>query len=1222
MHKKLMLVACTAAIGIVSYLVFSAGDRTARKVERNAAPVGVRQFVSSTTQPTPLYDDSNLVFSPGDQTKVRVYDEVSGRLKYTFEAKEWTPVKNVPEFQLSEVLVQIFTPRGEITYISADEARIAIMRKGKNRVEPKSGWMKKNVKVVIDRTTSAWREENPALAERDAHPDDLVHIDLEEAHFDLELAELVSSGPIRLDSADAKMENVRGLTVQWNQVDGRIDTLRFQQGGLLVLRRGGRMIDFAMPGTERDSKSTSRARQQAVDANGAEAGKTARMDAAAMQQYMKSVPKAQANQPLAIDRVTADQAADEIRTEGGIVAANKAMSIEAESAMSSPTSAPADVRNPAALAGAMESLRKEARGATTGEWADLVAQEQADKKTRRRIHTYRAVFSNSVVIEQKDGLKTLGKLEADKLELNFDFGKKTKELAAGGNNKSKTGPTTKPAQKSAQPVDSLEPEDATRITLTWNGPLELHPLRVDASEQTGQRFDAVATGNIVRIQSEQGNGTCKQLVYRHERRQVWLSGNMTEPVQLAVDESRKLIGKEIFFDQKRGLAHIEGAGTMIDDRKTAGDDGLLAVGPSKAGNKKNAPAEADTKDKKPRGPVEITWSRNVDIEIGTRPVDRINPSTGMREERNKEFLRRAWFHGDVVMKQENERLTGDEVAITFGAPTSGDGVADHIQHLDMTGGVRLEREQDVIIAQRLSAELTVTPDNKNIPKKVDAQGDVVAKQGSRVIKADRMIVGMGLVPGQAHLVVRGDRLVEERKMRTGITTLDARGRVFVHDPEAGLKIRDAGMLQGVFRNGNELVRASIESIRPDTLARVRAGDTAIHGRTIEIDMTTESIDVPGPGRAYMLTAQDFGGRKLAKPSRVKITWANEMQMRGQKNYGLFLGNVHSDSDAFSLACEKLTVRLANAPMPPPKPSTQQNWMDHFWLTRLARAKAPKETNKVEVTASAPRKRPTYIVAEGKAEALSSSYARTAEGTRGRLLSRMQIAGTQIVADLARETMSVPGKGTLLIEDYQFESDRRKPGAAPRAGPLMSSAQGEGPSQSMVRWLGSMDYYVDQDMIAFDKEVEMVHRSGQEMVLREDLARGMGLDKTTLKNIRAGRRADLTCGYLLLEFRRGSAKTDERKQTQSPVRSTDLERLIAKHSVLLNESTKSLMGEYVQYLASSDEVQVEGTKTAEARITDQDEREQRMNMWRGPILVWNRKTNRIEAPQAQIRTSRS
>ncbi len=245
MHKKLMLVACTAAIGIVSYLVFSAGDRTARKAERTAAPVGVRQFVSSTTQPTPLYDDSNLVFSPGDQTKVRVYDEVSGRLKYTFEAKEWTPVKNVPEFQLSEVLVQIFTPRGEITYISADEARIAIMRKGKNRVEPKSGWMKKNVKVVIDRTTSAWREENPTLAERDAHPDDLVHIDLDEARFDLELAELVSSGPIRLDSADAKMENVRGLTVQWNQVDGRIDTLRFQQGGLLVLRRGGRMIDFA-----------------------------------------------------------------------------------------------------------------------------------------------------------------------------------------------------------------------------------------------------------------------------------------------------------------------------------------------------------------------------------------------------------------------------------------------------------------------------------------------------------------------------------------------------------------------------------------------------------------------------------------------------------------------------------------------------------------------------------------------------------------------------------------------------------------------------------------------------------------------------------------------------------------------------------------------------------------------------------------------------------------
>ncbi|MEK6644805.1 MAG: hypothetical protein AABZ08_12955 [Planctomycetota bacterium] len=1211
MHKKLMLVGCTAAIGIVSYLIFSAGDRGSRKVERKDTPVGVRQFVSSTSQPGPMYDDSNLVFSPGDQTKVRIYDEVTGRLKYTFEAKEWKPVGL--EFRLTDVLVQIYTPRGEVTYISADDAQVSLTRKGKNRVEPKSGWLKKNVKVIIDRTTSAWREANPALADRDAHPDDLVHIDLEDARFDLEQAELISDGSVHLDSADAKMENVRGLMVQWNQVDGRIDVLRFKQGGTLALRRGGRMIDFAMPGTERDAKPQ---KEKSPDAP---------PDKAAIAQYMKNIPKAQANQPLDIERVTADQAAEEIRTEGGIVAANKAMSIEAESGMSSPTSAPSDVRNPAALATAVETLRKEARGGTSGELADLILQEQADKTTRRRIHTYRALFTNQVVIEQKDGLKTLGKLEADKLELNFDFGKKQKLMASGEDKQNKPGATTKPVTKPAIPQDSLEPEDATRITLTWNGPLELRPLRVDPSEQTGQRFDAVATGKVVRLQSEQGSGTCKQLVYRHERRQVWLSGEASEPVQLAVDESRKLVGKEIFFDQKRGLAHVEGAGTMTDDRKGSDDEGMIAMG----GGKKNPPPKgagtarppAEAKDKKPRSAVEIVWSKNVDIEIGTRPVDRINPSTGLREQRNKEFLRRAWFHGDVVMKQENERLAADEVAVTFGAPTSGDQMADHIQHLDMTGSVRLEREQDVIVANHLSAEMTVTPDKKNIPKKVDAQGDVVARQDGRIIKADRMIVGMGLVAGKPKMVVRDDMIVQESKPRAGITTLDARGRVFVHDPVANLKIRDAGLLQGVFKNGNELVRASIESDKPDSLARVRAGDTAIHGRTIEIDVPTESIDVPGPGRAYMLTQQDFGGRKLTKPSRVKITWTNQMQMRGQKNYGVFLGDVHSDSDAFSMASEKLTVRLANAPSTPNKPTMQQNWMDHFWLTRLARAKSPKESRQIDVAAVAPKKRPTYIVGEGRAEALSSSYARTVEGNRGRLLSRMQITGGQIVADLAREVMSVPGKGTLLIEDYQFDRDRKKPGARPSTGPLMSSAQGEGPSQSMVRWDGSMDYYVDQDLIAFDKEVEMVHRSGQEMVLRDDLARGMGLDKTMLKNIRAGRRADLTCGYLLLEFRRGSGKNDERKDTQSPVRSTDLQRLIAKHSVLLNESTKSLMGEYVQYLADEDEVQVEGTKNAEARITDQDEREQRMNMWRGPILVWNRKTNRIEAPQATIRTIR-
>jgi hypothetical protein len=186
---------------------------------------------------------------------------------------------------------------------------------------------------------------------------------------------------------------------------------------------------------------------------------------------------------------------------------------------------------------------------------------------------------------------------------------------------------------------------------------------------------------------------------------------------------------------------------------------------------------------------------------------------------------------------------------------------------------------------------------------------------------------------------------------------------------------------------------------------------------------------------------------------------------------------------------------------------------------------------------------------------------------------------------------------------------------------MSSAQGDGPSQTLVTWAASMDYYVDQNLVAFDKDVSMRHRSGQQIVLRDELAAGMGLDPSRIQKLKSGRLAELTGGYLLLEFRTAQRKDEKAGESGPMVRATDLERFIAKHNVHLQDGSKSLMGDYVQYLARTDEVQVEGSPGVDARIIDQDEGEQRMNMWRGPILIWNRKTNRIEAPQAAISTRR-
>jgi len=1275
-RKKIILAAATFLLGLASYFVFSMGDRRVTQTRSQNTDEVVRKFVSQpvTTQATQQFSESQLAFSPGDQTVVRVYDDITGRLKYQFEAVKWEPTAD-QVFHVEKLLVQIFTSKGEITYISSDEAEVTLARKSKDRIEPKRGWLRGNVKVVVDRTTAAWREANPDKAERDAHPDELIHVSLGEARFDLDDAELVSDGDIVVDSVDARIEKVRGLKVQWDQLDNRIDVLRFTHGGSMTLRKGGRIVDFGLPGTERDAGKEKKKDRSAEGR---------RREEAALRDANGGIPRAYAMKPMSVDVVSAEEAATAIRTEGLVAKANRPMSIgeapatpSGESPTNSTTNKATPTRSSGEFTDAVASLQAEARGGTSGELrAPDAAQTLLADGKRPRIHTYRAVFSNQVVVEQQDGLKTVGKIEADRLEINFDFGKAARESMTFRGNPA--GATSQPADAppvaeapraemaSALPGEATGgktgEEDLARLLLTWDGPLELRPLTMNPAEQTGRRFDCVAIGNPVRLQSDQGKGHCKQLVYRHERRQVWLSGDEAMPVELALSAARRLSGREVFFDQKRGVAHVDGAGAMLDD---GSEDASLP--------KSEVALDAgDGAKHKPRDPVEIRWTRGVDIELGQRKVERINPASGRPESKNKEFLRRAWFHGSVQLNQGEDSLAADEVAVTFGVPRSGDQIADNIQHVDMSGAVRLHQKGDMIFAEKLSATMMLCADGQSRPHIVDAEGNVSARQNRAEFRAQKMHAVMAMSPAPPPRTLPDGRTVQD-KPRLGIEELDAQGDVYVSDPQQGLQITNAKVLKATIRNGEQLVKALIESASPKKWAGAAYTDIAVYGHKIDIDMDNESIDVPGPGRAWLMSRQDFGGRKMSKPTKVHIGWKEQVQFRLAKNYGVFLGKVRTKSDGFTVDCDKLTVRFGKAPPEPEATAKAPGWLNQLWLARAATGRARDDTPKSRRSVTgfqSKRPRPVFIVAEGHAEAVGSSYllqptdyglkqvsvfaaivgtpsilhavprdacvaftaalARyagsidmpfTPDPARGRLLSRISIFGDQITTDLLREQMSVPGAGMLGVEDYQFAAAtarRREAASGASSGPLMSSMRSDGPSQTIVKWRNGMDYIVDRGLVAFDRDVEMQHRSGRQMVNKDQLATAFNITERAMRSLGEGRRGSLTCGNLLLEFstRRGVAAGGE-----TMARATDLERLIARHAVLLRENTRTVMGEHVQFLKSTNEVRVEGSASADASITDQDERTQKLSMWRGPLLIWNRNTNRIEAPQATIRASR-
>ncbi len=1267
MLKKVILAGSVFLLATAAYLAFSTNDQARPRVVQPEKIEAVRQFVSvPTTQGAISLGDAQMPISPGDDTRVEVFDEQTQRLKYRFEAKRWKPIPDSTDYQIEDFLITLFMPRGEIAYISAASADVSLVQKAKSRIEPQRGILRDNVQVVIDRSTREWRRAHPELADMANHPDDLIRIDMENARFDMDRAELISDGAVVVDSREARIEDVSNLRVHWNQVDNRIESLEFAQGGKMTIRRDGNMIQIGLPGQER-KRPRGEKNEPATPSTDEET----------------AVPLARANEPVSVETVTAEEAARDIRVEGARFMTNTPVSIYAdgeEQPEGDPTATA--LRDDDTLAGDMAKMRREAasgildENATRDPKAGGKASDSGATVKGRRIATYRAIFNNDVVVQQLRAGAPVGRLEADRLEVNFDFGSRQRAMAT----KSSTVATNRPKtidpgvmgdESTSQPADT-SPVDAPNtsreelaaaramreadededeqgsVILTWDGPLEMRPLFVPPEEQTGERRDVIATGETVRVTSESGNVLCKQLVYRGEREQIWLQGTSEMPCEMSIIEpgptpdapprgERLLSGAEVFFDRKRGLGRVDGPGYMKADSGAipgGGGFGAVGMGASAAATTAGPDDATSEASAKPSETVEIRWSRGVDLEMGLRPVLKFDENLGGLVRKRKEYLRRAWFHGDVRFDRGEEHLEADEVAATFGRPAEAEESSDFLEHLNMTGDVRLKSKLNDVEAQRLDVQMIQTPDGRNVPRVVDAVGKVVALQPMSEFRADVMHLVLGEVPGKPVIGPDGKPLLGpdgrtpiRSKPEITMESIDATGDVLVINQKSNTKISRAETLKARLRNGNEMERMTIVSPTPEVFAQARFGKVAIHGHRIEMDLDKESVDVPGPGKMWMLSNASFGGRKQAKPEPVRVTWSGQMQLRWAKDYAVFVDNVRSKSKEFVLNSDKLTVRFSRAPAKPKEEVKKSDGLLEQFFELLSSSGGDDEfAFNQDIAVNLTDKEPVYIVAEGHAEAISSKYAvGTGGAPRGRLLNRLRIAGRQVVADLRSEQMSVPFAGNLLLEDYKFgdEPGRRAERRTARVtSPLMGSARGDGPSQTLIEWDNGMDFFLDRALVTFDKNVRMFHVSGRQMVMRDELAEAFKLNPEAMKKVNEGRRAELSCGNLLLEFMtsRGAAGSGGDVGSSALVENADLERLIARDSVHLQDGTKSLMGEYLQYLRGTGEVRLEGGQSLEARIIDQEEMGGRFNMWRGPVLVWNRNTNAVASPKATITTS--
>src|SRR5262245_55253439 len=126
--KRILLAAAAVGLAVAAYFTPTRADRTPAPRIDPASTTNIHRFIARpTSQPGSTTTEQGIKLSPGENTRARVYDDVTGRLKYQFEAEKWEPITE-SRFHLVKIDIQIYTPRGQITYIRADQAEVDLGR--------------------------------------------------------------------------------------------------------------------------------------------------------------------------------------------------------------------------------------------------------------------------------------------------------------------------------------------------------------------------------------------------------------------------------------------------------------------------------------------------------------------------------------------------------------------------------------------------------------------------------------------------------------------------------------------------------------------------------------------------------------------------------------------------------------------------------------------------------------------------------------------------------------------------------------------------------------------------------------------------------------------------------------------------------------------------------------------------------------------------------------
>jgi len=830
------------------------------------------------------------------------------------------------------------------------------------------------------------------------------------------------------------------------------------------------------------------------------------------------------------------------------------------------------------------------------------------KPAFQRKNVYLAEFYENVRV--RSGPRSLD--GADKLTMEFEWAGQAENLFEGGRGSSATRPAVAPVAPAATPstLPAAGPSDdaaaapspvaappsappgrpasapatrpATRpvdrtVTITWSGPMVLTPIRYVPDPARGNYLVA-GEGPKVVLKDDRNTAICRSFVMeRHRddpgktsgaRMKGQLLGTREQPARLLMDNTQEVACEDIKFDRIVQRAWLTGPGYMLQTHQGDKASTRPASRPARP-----APDAVDR----------ISWSDRVIVAFGVAP-----PREG--QNRPSEYIQRVQLYGDVKLVQN---LAAGPV------PTSLPAKSDFVQSERMT--IQFQRDDK-------TGEVS--------PQYAYAAGQARARQENTAISAD--LLGVSFARPQPtqkkpEPTTRRSARVQTVKAKPGL--LKAEGNVVVVDS------RDPG--QPLRAVADQIISDPTKrtALLTGSDVRISQGPNVLSGTHVRLEEAGQVAFVTGPGSLDFLTDKDLNGARLSKPRPIRITWADSMDYAGTRNSAIFTGEVKLRSQTDQMDCRQMQVIFERT-----EPST-----------RPAKAR-PAATGpaKASVASSRPADRGPLAMAEYSSRRLSMILAdgqvvlqtRRADEQQ-HLLRRVQLACEKLIYNAGAAQVDIVGGGTMLSEDYRPPQPKSKSAARTARPDDALSGNVDSPSQTAFRWAKSLCYMQEQRSINMDGDVLMVHRSGDQVVLADQVNR-----PDWPQPLPAGRRSEITCDRLLARFAeppkpatRPATKPASRPAT-APADDLDLGPRLgplklfhATGQVNMRDGTRQVLAQRLVYDRSTElDLAIiwgylPGQPEADAHIYEEDPDKGTSRSWSSPKIIWDRKNDTITADKA-------